>query len=203
VLARDVASNLLTCGVSSLDLRPLLAGRRARRRWRRFLRFPRHHWRPRRLGRRRFGRRRPPFHVYILRISVSERLAAGLTGAARFTLALATVASLLLLLSAFGLHRGARRAQRVERELRRRETLSSLGEMAAVLAHEIRTPLASMKGNAQLLGERTPDDDRTRAIVSEAERLERLVNGMLDYARDDLSSPSSSGVVGFSLELDF
>jgi two-component system sensor histidine kinase HydH len=81
------------------------------------------------------------------------------------------------------LHLAARRAQRAEGELQKRRALAALGEMAAVLAHEIRTPLASIKGNAQLIGEGAPEDDRPRSIVDESARLERLVNGMLDYAR--------------------
>ena len=65
--------------------------------------------------------------------------------------------------------------------------LSSLGEMSAVLAHEIRNPLASLKGHAQLLAERLEGDARLslRAgrVVSDAERLERLVDELLTFAR--------------------
>lgn len=154
--------------------RPFAVGVGGWRRWRRYLRN---------LPGGAAADWRPTSGLHLLRVTVSGDLASQLTAPARTTLALAGAASLLLLLTALGLHRGALRAQRADRELRRREALSSLGEMAAVLAHEIRTPLAAMKGNAQLLGEKTPDDDRVQAIVSEAGRLERLVNGMLDYAR--------------------
>jgi signal transduction histidine kinase len=109
--------------------------------------------------------------------------AEGLLGPARITTITASAASVILLLLGVLMHRAARRAQRAEEELRRREALSALGEMAAVLAHEIRTPLGSIKGNAQLIGEGAPDDDRVTAMVREAGRLERLVNGLLDYAR--------------------
>ncbi|MCK5799412.1 MAG: hypothetical protein KAI47_19610, partial [Deltaproteobacteria bacterium] len=130
--------------------------------------------------------RRPkhrPRAFTLLRVRVPRHLASEVTAAARSTLIFAAASALLLLLSAAGLFRAARRAQRTAVELRRRETLSSLGEMAAILAHEIRTPLGSMKGNAQLLAEDAPKDDRASAIVDEATRLERLVNGMLDVAR--------------------
>lgn len=80
-------------------------------------------------------------------------------------------------------------------ELGRREHLARLGEMGAVMAHEVRTPLAGIKGFAQLLGERL-DDPRQKSyaasIVSESERLEDLVNDLLNYARPE---PPPEGIV--------
>jgi signal transduction histidine kinase len=65
--------------------------------------------------------------------------------------------------------------------------LKALGTMAASLAHEIRNPLGSMKGLTQLAQEDLSPDDaaqaRLRTVVSEAERLERLVSDLLDFAR--------------------
>ncbi|MBN2321326.1 MAG: hypothetical protein JXR49_19760 [Acidobacteria bacterium] len=76
-------------------------------------------------------------------------------------------------------------------ELKTRESaeahLKSLGIMAASLAHEIRNPLGSMKGLTQLAQEQLPRAHETQAhlstVVSEAERLERLVSDLLDFAR--------------------
>ena len=65
--------------------------------------------------------------------------------------------------------------------------LKSLGVMAASLAHEIRNPLGAMKGLTQLAQEDLPPDHaaqpQLRTVVSEAERLERLVTDLLDFAR--------------------
>jgi signal transduction histidine kinase len=65
--------------------------------------------------------------------------------------------------------------------------LKSLGIMAASLAHEIRNPLGAMKGLTQLAQEDLPPDnvaqERLGTVVSEAERLERLVADLLDFAR--------------------
>jgi two-component system sensor histidine kinase HydH len=76
-------------------------------------------------------------------------------------------------------------------ELKTREAaevqLKSLGIMAASLAHEIRNPLGAMKGLTQLAQEELPADHaaqpQLRTVVSEAERLEKLVTDLLDFAR--------------------
>ena len=137
-------------------------------------RHPRRPWRGR-------GPGGPPHRL--LRVAIPYQSADALLAPARGATVLALIAAPLLLAVGLLLHRAARRAQRAEVELRRREALSALGEMAAVMAHEIRTPLASIKGNAQLLGERLPADEGARSIVEESARLERLVDGLLDYAR--------------------
>jgi two-component system sensor histidine kinase HydH len=81
-----------------------------------------------------------------------------------------------------------RREERNRRETRRREELARLGEMGAVLAHEIRNPLAGIKGFAQL-AETAGTLEQTRGyagtIVAQAIRMEGLVNDLLLFARDD------------------
>ncbi len=67
------------------------------------------------------------------------------------------------------------------------ERLSTIGKMAALLAHEIRTPLVSIGGFARRLMRSTPDDDPRKEemeiIVAEVARLERLVQEVLGYSR--------------------
>ena len=74
-----------------------------------------------------------------------------------------------------------------ERLLEHQQRLGMLGEMSAVLAHEIRNPLASLKGHAQLLserlGERSADGAKAGLVVREAERLETLTDDLLEFAR--------------------
>ncbi len=81
----------------------------------------------------------------------------------------------------------SRRYERAMRRLEHERRLSLLGEMSAVLAHEIRNPLASLKGHAQLLAERLPAEgsDRGKAerVVREASRLEALTTDLLDFVR--------------------
>lgn len=66
------------------------------------------------------------------------------------------------------------------------QRLASIGTLAAGLAHEIRNPLAGLKGAAQVLGGAVvQDEDREmlEIVVSEADRLDRVVGDFLDYAR--------------------
>jgi two-component system sensor histidine kinase HydH len=64
--------------------------------------------------------------------------------------------------------------------------LAALGTMAAGLAHEIRNPLAGIKGAAQLLRGMSPTTDQAeflQVIVDETDRLNKVVTDFLDYAR--------------------
>ncbi len=95
-------------------------------------------------------------------------------------------ATVLLMAAAAFLWRLGRRGQQMEAELTRQRHLATLGEMSAVLAHEIRNPLASLKGHAQLLAEEVPEGrsrGRVGRVVDEAVRLERLTNDLLAFAR--------------------
>lgn len=114
-------------------------------------------------------------------------LAAGLIQRARMTFFLATGVAALLAIAAIVLWRRAEREEQLGARLAQTERLASLGTMSAVLAHEIKNPLASLKGNAQLLAESLPSDGRSRAqadrVVEAALRLQGLVQNLLDFAR--------------------
>jgi two-component system sensor histidine kinase HydH len=67
-----------------------------------------------------------------------------------------------------------------------RHRLAALGEMAAGLAHEIRNPLAGLKGATQYLeDEALPEQakEMLQVIIDEVDRLDRVVTQFLDYAR--------------------
>lgn len=90
------------------------------------------------------------------------------------------------------LYQAAMKAESHRQEMARREQMARMGEMGAVLAHEIRNPLAGIKGYAQLLQERlAPGDNGSSAelIVAEAVRLEEMVNELLDFSRSDTPPP--------------
>ncbi|MCX6179400.1 MAG: ATP-binding protein [Chlorobiales bacterium] len=75
----------------------------------------------------------------------------------------------------------------IEEQLRRAEKLSTLGEMAAMLAHEIRNPLGSIRGTAEILKDDYPPDDPKHEFIEiqikETERLNRVVEDFLNMAR--------------------
>lgn len=92
---------------------------------------------------------------------------------------------------ALALYRYTRREEQHYLEMARQESLVQLGEMGAMLAHEIRNPLSGIKGYAQVI-EKKPQDERNSGfahrIVTELIRLEELVNDLLAYARTDKTS---------------
>jgi len=72
-------------------------------------------------------------------------------------------------------------------QLLRANRLSALGEVAAGLTHEIRNPLASVKGALEIIRSRvqtgTPEAEFSSLASAEVSRLEALVGTFLDYAR--------------------
>jgi two-component system nitrogen regulation sensor histidine kinase GlnL len=71
-------------------------------------------------------------------------------------------------------------AQRIDRQLLYRGAARSMSGMAAVLAHEIKNPLAGIRGAAQLLEDAVSPDDRSLAqlICNEADRIRALIDRM-------------------------
>jgi signal transduction histidine kinase len=87
----------------------------------------------------------------------------------------------------------------IEEQLRRAEKLSTLGEMAAVLAHEIRNPLGSIRGTAEILkDDYKPGDPKHEFIeiqIKETERLNRVVEDFLRMARPQPAEMSRCSLV--------
>jgi two-component system sensor histidine kinase HydH len=114
---------------------------------------------------------------------VAERLAAE----AMRTFLLSAMVTAALIAAAFIFWRLSIRQEVTERRLEQQRRLGALGEMSAVLAHELRNPLASLKGHAQLLVERlgagTAEGRKAELVVSESQRLEALTGDLLDFAR--------------------
>jgi signal transduction histidine kinase len=80
-----------------------------------------------------------------------------------------------------------RELQESQEHLRRAERLSALGEIAAGLAHELRNPLAGLRGALDIVSSRlqagTPEAEFAQVARTELERLSRLLDDFLAYAR--------------------
>ena len=75
----------------------------------------------------------------------------------------------------------------LEETSRRQDRLAAIGRMAASIAHEIRNPLAAMRGSIQMLRSEM-DSDSSQAelmeiILRESDRLNRIITDFLSYAR--------------------
>jgi two-component system, LuxR family, sensor kinase FixL len=72
-------------------------------------------------------------------------------------------------------------------ELHEQSALKRLGEMAAVVAHEVKNPLAAIRGAIEVIGGRLPADSNdavvVKEIVSRIDALNDLMNEMLLFAR--------------------
>lgn len=79
------------------------------------------------------------------------------------------------------------RLHKLESEMRRREQFAALGEAAAAIAHEIRNPLGIIKTSGQVIRMKAPladgSDRLIGFILDEVDRIDRLVQDLLDYVR--------------------
>ena len=85
-----------------------------------------------------------------------------------------------------------------QREAAQRERLSSLGRLSTVIAHEVRNPLMIIKGALRTLDRKgaTAADvrDAAKDIDEEIERLNSLVNDVLDVARPIRFDPAPADI---------
>jgi two-component system, NtrC family, sensor histidine kinase HydH len=98
----------------------------------------------------------------------------------------AAVAALVLIAFAVAWSRATARLSAVQQQVESERRLVALGRASSVIAHELRNPLAALKGHAQLLVEDLAEPSRSKAtrVVDGAERLERLMAVLLDFVRD-------------------
>ncbi len=75
----------------------------------------------------------------------------------------------------------------IEKQLREQTALARLGEMAAVIAHEVKNPLAAVRGAIEVIGGRLPADSKDAAVVKEIvsriDSLNELMKDLLLFAR--------------------
>jgi signal transduction histidine kinase len=92
----------------------------------------------------------------------------------------------------------AEERRRAEEARWRQESLARMGEMAAVVAHEVRNPLAGIKGVLQIVGQRLPADSGERRAVQEAmlrlDSLKALTEELLLFTRPRSPEPAPLGL---------
>lgn len=132
----------------------------------------------------------PRARTFCLKVALHPYKAYAITRKANIQLGLIISSIVFLWILALFFIRSWRQNYRLEAQLREQERLAVLGQMAAVLAHEIRNPLSSIKGFAQMHAEDASDREEgydlqedMALIVDETMRLERLTSALLEYAR--------------------
>ena len=115
------------------------------------------------------------------------------------TLVLTTVViALAISVLAFLFVRGTLASAQLERRLSRAENLAAMGRLTATLAHEIKNPLAIIRGSAQRLGKLEPEAGRMAAfVVEETDRLSATVARYLRFAKE-AESAAAQGAGGAS-----
>ena len=87
-----------------------------------------------------------------------------------------------------------------EEQLAQQAALARVGQMAAVVAHEVRNPLAGIKGAIQILMSRRPPGDGElpvmRDIVARIDALSDLINDLMVFARPRPPRLSVTGLHG-------
>ncbi len=82
--------------------------------------------------------------------------------------------------------RAAVASARLERRLSRSENLAGMGRLTATLAHEIKNPLAIIRGSAERLRGADPESHRmAQFVIEETDRLSRTVARYLQFAKTE------------------
>lgn len=101
--------------------------------------------------------------------------------------AILLVILLLLAFASLFIFRDMRKIRQLQEEIRRKEKLAAIGDLAAGVAHEIRNPLSSIKGFAKYFADRSPEGSEqhelAKVMAKEVDRLNRAITELLALVR--------------------
>lgn len=88
-------------------------------------------------------------------------------------------------------------------EVGKMERLSLVGQMAASITHEIRNPMAVIRGFVQLMRERSPENQQEyfRIVMDELDRANSIINDFLSLAQNRIISKESCSLHAIVNEL--
>ncbi len=93
------------------------------------------------------------------------------------------------------LHRQAKILVEVQGQLHASQKLSALGQLSASLAHEVKNPLAAIRGAAEILADEFPEDhpkhEFTDILLKETSRLSSTVEEVLRFSRNQNPRPEA------------
>lgn len=93
----------------------------------------------------------------------------------------------------------------VHDELRQKEKLAVIGQMAAAIGHEIRNPLSSLKGFTQLQKEQYPNtNDYYQIMIQEIDRINSIVNDLMYLGKPkvlEFKNSSIEEIIAYTLSI--
>jgi two-component system sensor histidine kinase PilS (NtrC family) len=90
----------------------------------------------------------------------------------------------------------------LQEQMKQKDKMAAVGQLAAGIAHEIRNPLAGISGSIELLSQDKSDPDEQKLmkiILREIDRLNHLITEFLDYSKPD-KSPDQPVDLSFILD---
>jgi signal transduction histidine kinase len=94
---------------------------------------------------------------------------------------------------------------KVHEELRRKERLAVIGQMAAAIGHEIKNPLSSLKGFTQLQRERYPNtNDFYPIMIQEIDRINSIVNDLMYLGKpkkNNFATANIEEIIAYTLSI--
>jgi two-component system sensor histidine kinase PilS (NtrC family) len=107
-----------------------------------------------------------------------------------------------------GIFQDLSQLKKLEAEMKNKEKWAAIGELSANIAHEIRNPLASLRGSIEMLREnRVPEKHREKLMgiaLNEMERLNSIITDFLTYSRPkplEIRETDLHALLGETLEL--